>query len=364
MPEPDRGSSRNRYVIVDDFLPARSAEALATMTADASDWRLHEGSFFSQNDMAFVRREPSGRRTGDLTSDVLSFLKAGKSAMEESFQAIIGGHFTVVGHKMSPGQIVGIHTDSPVGDRGRTENFRLVYYVDREFRDEHGGHLLLFASRDADALLDAVRPNFNSAVLMELSESSFHAVAPIRAGVRHSLVASYWGYPLSPFPASVHGRVSAVIRTLIEKGYEDLGHSGTTFLYHLYNTGEILARLGQEGDVCLAGLCHSLMGRKGVELGAISLGVDELESLVGSRAMSLVRRMSSPVDFRTVPADAAPEVIAQGIVEIANELEQAESEQDLDGLEEGIHGAAVLSEGLRDLMLREVAVSREAIRSH
>lgn len=164
MPEPDHGLSRSRYVIVDDFLPARSAEGLATMMADVSDWRLHEESFFSQNDVAFVRREPSGRRTGHLTSDVLCFLEAGKSVMEESFQAVIGGHFTIVGHKMLPGQVVGIHTDSPVGDRGRTENFRLVYYVDRDFRDENGGHLLLFASSDADTLLDAVRPNYNSAV--------------------------------------------------------------------------------------------------------------------------------------------------------------------------------------------------------
>lgn len=364
MPELDRALNRSRYVIVDDFLPARSAEGLATMTADASDWRLHEGGFFSQNDMAFVRREPSGRKTGDLTNDVSCFLRKGKMMMEESFQTIIGGHFTVVGHKMFPGQVVGIHTDSPVGDRGRTENFRLVYYVDRDFRDEHGGHLLLFASRDADTLVDAVRPNFNSAVLMELSESSFHAVAPIRAGVRHSLVASYWGYPLSPFPPGAHGRVSAVIRSLVEKGYEDLSHSGTTFLYHLYNTGEILARLGQEEDVCLAGLCHSLMGRERVELGATPLGVDELESLVGSRATSLVGRMSSPIDFRTIPAGAARETVAQGIVEIANELEQAECDQDLDGLEEGIRGAAFLPAGLCDLMVREVAISREALRSH
>jgi hypothetical protein len=241
MLHPEQGVESKAYVIVDDFLPTTSADGLAIMTASASDWRLHEEEFFSQNDTSFVRREPNGRTSGRLTDDISCLLQAGKSLIEENLDAVIGRHFAVVGHKMLTGQVIRIHNDSPVGDRGRTENYRVLYYIDRNFSDEHGGHLLLFASRDANTLLDAVRPNFNSAVAMELSESSFHAVAPIRAGVRHSLVTSYWGYTLHPFPGSAQARVAAVLRILIEKGYEDVRHSGTTFLYHLYHTGEVCA---------------------------------------------------------------------------------------------------------------------------
>lgn len=363
MPHPEQKVKSKPYVIVDDFLPPTSADQLAIMMVSASDWRFHEEDFFSQNDTSFVRREPNGRTTGRLTDDILCLLRSGKLLIEQSFNAVIGSHFTVVGHKMLPGQVIRIHNDSPVGDRGRTENYRVIYYIDHHFSDEHGGHLLLFASRDADTLLDAVRPNFNSAVAMELSESSFHAVAPVRAGVRHSMVASYWGYPIHPFPKSAQARVAAVLRILIQKGYENVRHSGTTFLYHLYHTGEVLARLEQDEDVCLAGLCHSLMGREGVELGATSIQMAKLQGLVGPNATSLVRRMSLPINFRKISAGAAHEIVVQGIIEIANELEQAESDQELDELKDSISGARFLPVGLCDLMLREVERSKDALRS-
>lgn len=123
-------------------------------------------------------------------------LVAGRDLFENQFNSVIGNRFAVVSHKMVPGQLVGIHNNLPEQDRRRIENFRLVCYVDRDFQDEKGGHLILFGSKNVSDVLDAVRPVFNSAILMQLSDNSFHAVSRVRWGTRYSIVASYWGYSI------------------------------------------------------------------------------------------------------------------------------------------------------------------------
>lgn len=48
-------------------------------------------------------------------------LAAGRVLVENQFNSVIGNRFTVVGHKMVPGQLIGIHNDSPEQARQRAD---------------------------------------------------------------------------------------------------------------------------------------------------------------------------------------------------------------------------------------------------
>src|SRR5262245_45536040 len=110
-----------QHQIFDDVLTQTAAKRLK-LIADGEDRRkLHEESFFSQYDFAWVRRTFGRLPVGEPSPEMIALRDAGRELIEKHFRAIVGRHYTIVGHKMVPGQLVGIHNDSPDGDRGRIE---------------------------------------------------------------------------------------------------------------------------------------------------------------------------------------------------------------------------------------------------
>lgn len=322
-------SNTQGYLVVDDLVSLEAASELVHLAESENRWTLHEEWFFSQNDFSWVRRMFGMPPVGDTNAAIEELLAAGRSLFEVRFNSVIGRHFTIVGHKMNPGQMVGIHNDSPDQDRGRMENFRLVYYVDRDFQDDKGGHLVMFGSKDAADVLDAVRPVFNSAVLMHLSDRSFHAVSRVKREVRYSIVASYWGYPILFQMPHEQSRVRKLLKCIIDAGLEELPHSGTTFAYHLYNTFRILHGWQQDIDICLAGLAHSLLGRATSGVQMCNITSQDLRQIVGDKAFSVIEILRSNDGFIAGQRDDSWRSRASYVVELANLLEQAIDEQDL-----------------------------------
>lgn len=348
------------YLVVDDLVSLDSADQLALLAEGEDRWKLHEEWFFSQNDFAWVRREFGRPHVGDVSLPIGELLAAGKDLFENQFNCVIGNHFTVVGHKMVPGQLVGLHNDSPEQDRGRIENFRLVYYVDRDFQDEKGGHLILFGSRDVSDVLDAVRPIFNSAILMQLSDTSFHAVSRVRRGTRYSIVASYWGYPILFTAPAEQDRVRNLLRCIVDAGFEDMPHSGTTFACHLYQTFRILYGWKQDIDVCLAGLAHSLLGRRSSGVPSSKISSDEVCKIVGGRAYSVIQLLSIQDGFAAALGNESWVSKAAYMVELANLLEQANDEQELAEVVERSCSFPMISSDITGLVAADVARIRAA----
>jgi len=349
------------YLILEDLLPRSAAIALAERARGERHWKLHEEWFFSQNDVAWVRREFGRSPVGEMTPEITALWTAGVGLVESQMNAVIGGHYTVIGHKMVADQVVGIHNDSPDLDRGRIENYRLIYYVDDEYSDDKGGYLLLFSGGDGAEITDAVRPLFNSAVLMHLSDSSYHAVSRIQRGVRYSLVVSYWGYPLLFEAPREAGRVRRCIKRIIELGLEEVGHSGTTFAYHLFHTFRLLHGWKQDIDVCLAGLMHSLLGRELSGVRESGIARSELKGLVGERAFHLIEHLEVGSGLAPGPRVSAEVSNALFVLELANLLEQSQSRAELAEVESRLARFERAPSELRTRVTADIARAREAL---
>lgn len=93
----------------------------------------------------------------------------------------------VTAHRMVAGQTIRIHNDFRPGG----ETHRLVIQLNRGWRDEQGGLLMLFGSAAADDLRRVLRPVHASGFGFAISDRSFHAVSTIASGERFTLVYSF-----------------------------------------------------------------------------------------------------------------------------------------------------------------------------
>lgn len=334
-----------RYEVLEDILDEKDALDLDQSAQSEAGWNRHDEWFFSQYDIAWVRSMPNQPFVGEPTPAQVALRDKGVSFIEQNFAAVLGNHYTVIGHKMVPGQLIGIHNDSPDGDRGRIENFRFIFYLDREFVDSKGGHLFLFGSKNEKDVIGAIRPNFNSGLIMELSDRSLHAVSEVKSGTRYCVVVSYWGYPIMHSTPDMRFKVRRCLKALIASGLEEKGHSGTTFLYHLYHTYRLLAEWGASDDVCLAGLMHSVLGRKRSGVDPVGIEDSELEALIGPTAYRMVDALRMQTDSEAGGAAifASDEEFNRGLslIEMANSLEQACTRSDIADAEHILSNARI-----------------------
>jgi Rps23 Pro-64 3,4-dihydroxylase Tpa1-like proline 4-hydroxylase len=93
----------------------------------------------------------------------------------------------VVAHKLVNSQHIGVHNDYINGD----ETHRLVLHFNPDWKEEHGGYLLLFNSSSADDMSKVVSPLNNSAFGFEISKRSHHAVSKIYNFIRYTIVYTF-----------------------------------------------------------------------------------------------------------------------------------------------------------------------------
>ncbi|MGW6978369.1 2OG-Fe(II) oxygenase [Streptomyces sp. NPDC054932] len=214
-------------------------------------------------------------------------------------------------HKLVAGQYIRTHTDVP---HDLTETHRAVVSFASPAAPVTGGELMLQRSRSSMDDAVRVRALHNRAVLMELSDRSFHSVLPVQSGVRYSLVLSYWAADLrEKLHRSRHAEaVPARLLDLLERiGAHEVPHAGRRAAAtgrrarrrplsdHLLGTHAILRSWGCDPDVCTAGLFHGVYGPLG--LGTALLPLDSrapLQEAIGPKAERLVH-LYSVLDRRT-----------------------------------------------------------------
>lgn len=174
------------FVARDVFDPALADAAYEWLSTQAP-WHRHTHTFFDQFELSLVRTElPPLLYDGLVAPPVLRGLR---HRMEALFGVSLADAFSVSAHRMESGQGVGVHTDRP---RPGRETHRMVVHLGRGFDDSQGGHLIFFNSRDRRDVACAFRSVHNTAVGLELSERSYHAVAEVMAGTRYTLVYAFW----------------------------------------------------------------------------------------------------------------------------------------------------------------------------
>jgi hypothetical protein len=259
------------HVRVMNPLPAELADELLAWLDRAAPWNRHVASSFDRFECNLCRCGLPAS-LADLIAPAT--LRAIRADMEHLFDVQLGDVYSVVAHRLVAGQGIGIHTEEPAGGR---DTHRLIIQLGGLPSHDCGGQFLLLSAADMDHLHAALRPIHNTAIALELSSRSYHAVADLRAGVRYTLVYSLWRAELEeiaeqpgihPGHAGTASASPAALAPHARRGHDleavlDLlapahrsAHSQGSLLAHLLHTYEILRRWESPAHVCLAGLFH------------------------------------------------------------------------------------------------------------
>ena len=162
-----------------------SYRVLAWFESDAP-WRLVETDFYEQFEFSLLDAR--------LPSELIflqspDFLAAVRSRVADLFGADLGERVDVTAHRLVPGQRIRLHNDFIA----RAETHRLLIQLNRNWKDENGGLLLLSNSRDPSDTRKVFRPVHNSAIGFAITPESYHAVSMLHAGERFTLVYSFYG---------------------------------------------------------------------------------------------------------------------------------------------------------------------------
>lgn len=174
------------FCIVDGALPATLAQSLAECCAGAPD------AAFA---VAGIGRHVSHQRDSSVRSDAIRWLDAARIpdgdylAVTEQLRVVLNrelflGLFDYECHyaRYAPGAFYRRHVDAFAGQKNRV--LSTVLYLNRDWREEEGGELLLYEC-DAAAPLARVLPHYNRLVVF-LSERFPHEVLPATRA-RHSI---------------------------------------------------------------------------------------------------------------------------------------------------------------------------------
>lgn len=148
------------------------------------DWTLVETDFYEQYEFSLL--------SINLPEDLkclteTKFLNTIQNKFQEVFRVSDFELVDVVAHKLVNSQHIGVHNDYINGD----ETHRLVLHFNPDWKEEHGGYLLLFNSSDANDMSKVVSPVDNSAFGFEISKRSHHAVSKIHDFIRYTIVYTF-----------------------------------------------------------------------------------------------------------------------------------------------------------------------------
>lgn len=246
-------------------------------------WKLHNGGFFEQYECNLLNA-PTPNGCAAL------FERQALEELKRRIQTLLGTELSdriqVVAHKLLPSQGIGIHNDEPHDD---LETHRFILQLNHGWRDEYGGHLLLFNSKNPFDIHAVVGPGHNTGMGFAMSARSYHAVSDVRHGVRYTVIFSFWqtqaakelhdgaaGSTSLPGGAAdgesaERRKIQPLLRFLESAAAHETDHSGGDLLKHLTNTYGILRRWGCAEPLCVAGLFHSVYGTQAFRHAAFTL---------------------------------------------------------------------------------------------
>ncbi|MGB6159039.1 MAG: cyclophane-containing peptide 2OG-Fe(II) oxygenase YhhC, partial [Acidobacteriaceae bacterium] len=177
------------HVVVPDCIDQNVAESLLKWFERIAPWQASSINDFYQLfdlDLRTVALPPDLRI---LLDD--AFLEDLCKRVGELMESRLSPRIDVTAHKMLPGCHIGIHND--FGTTGQTH--RLLIHLNRGWRAENGGLLMLFGNEQPSADSEDTKcfvPHHGRAIGFEISPRSFHAVSKISSGERYALCFSFY----------------------------------------------------------------------------------------------------------------------------------------------------------------------------
>lgn len=174
-----------RYFTSPEALNPDVSDAVLKWFETSEAWTLVETDFYEQYEFSLWEVEVPA---------ALSFLRAPgflaaiKTKIENFFEITLSDRLDITAHKLIPGQRIRLHNDFIHG----AETHRLFIQFNRDWSDKNGGLLVLFNSFDPVDIHKVFQPSHNSAFGFAISPHSNHAVSKLNAGVRFTLVYSFY----------------------------------------------------------------------------------------------------------------------------------------------------------------------------
>lgn len=161
------------------------AKAMLEWLEDGAPWKLRVADFYEQHEFSFDDVKLPNTLAKAFSQAALNELRM---HMEDRFGIELSTRIDVTAHRLTLGQRIKIHNDYIPGE----ESHRLLIQLNRGWADANGGLLVFFNSNDPADVNRVLRPLHNTGVVFEISKSSLHAVTPIQAGDRYTLVLSFF----------------------------------------------------------------------------------------------------------------------------------------------------------------------------
>lgn len=174
-----------KYFSVDPIIPSKEQEKYLSWLESKAPWKLIETEFYEQYEFSLLEDdfpEPINRLS---SSKTLSHLK---EQVERIFETSLSDKIDISVHKLVHGQTILIHNDYIPGQ----ETHRVLIQLNREWRDEYGGNLIIFSGPEPEQLYDIVLPISGSAQGFAISPNSHHAVSTVHGGERYTIVYSFF----------------------------------------------------------------------------------------------------------------------------------------------------------------------------
>lgn len=173
-----------RHVTCREFLPAPLLDETLTWMEESAPWKLRIASFYEQWELHLSPEIlPSHLQTLLLPETITTIERRLVRPIEGDRVRFM----EATAHKLVEGQTIRIHNDYL--DDGETH--RVLFQLNRGWRDEQGGLLMLFGSASPEDIRRIIRPTHGSVFCFAISPQSFHAVSRIAGGNRFTMVYSF-----------------------------------------------------------------------------------------------------------------------------------------------------------------------------
>ena len=115
-------------------------------------------------------------------------LAALRHRMDQHFRQPLSERVDVTAHKLVLKQTIRIHNDFIAGG----ESHRLLLQLNRGWKAEHGGYLMLFDGPEPEMVSKVLEPKHGSVQAFAISPRSYHAVSTVHGGERFTVVYSFY----------------------------------------------------------------------------------------------------------------------------------------------------------------------------
>lgn len=174
------------YFTADEGLGDVISSASLEWLENEAPWELVVTNFYEQHEFSLLDA-PLPPLLTFLTER--PFLRDLRVKVERVFGRRLSDRIDCTAHKLVQGQTIRIHNDCIPGQ----ETHRVLVHLNRGWRDDNGGFLMLFNSQDPTDVHRVFLPTNDSVVGFAISERSNHAVSTVHSGERFTLVFSFYG---------------------------------------------------------------------------------------------------------------------------------------------------------------------------